>query len=96
MNDNKHKIINIVSGKGGTGKTLFSAILAELLGNHGIRVLVVDLDVFVRGLTSLLYFHQGESLRVVHDDDLTVSSYFVNKGYLGLIDEGKNKNKTSP
>ncbi|MDQ8005273.1 MAG: AAA family ATPase [Pedobacter sp.] len=64
-------VINIVSGKGGTGKTLFSAILADLLGNNGSNVLVIDLDVYVRGLTSLLYFHKGEAINLIEKGELS-------------------------
>jgi septum site-determining protein MinD len=72
------KFINVVSGKGGTGKTLLCTILAELLGNQNISVLVIDMDIFVRGLTALLYFHKGESLRLSNDDELTISDIFYN------------------
>lgn len=73
-------IINIVSGKGGTGKTLLSCVLADMLGNSpDAKTIVVDLDVFVRGLTSLLYFHRDEKLHIVEKDKLTVSDYFVRK-----------------
>lgn len=73
-------IINIVSGKGGTGKTLLSCVLADMLGNSpDASTIVVDLDVFVRGLTSLLYFHRDEKLHIVEKDKLTVSDFFVKK-----------------
>ncbi len=48
------KIINVVSGKGGTGKSLLSAVLGCALAREGIRVLLIDFDIFVRGLTILL------------------------------------------
>ena len=72
-------VINIISGKGGTGKTLLSAVLAETLGNNGSNVLLIDLDVFVRGLTALLYYQKGESLNLIKDGDLPVSEFFRNK-----------------
>src|SRR6266550_1196467 len=72
-------IINVISGKGGTGKTLFSAILAEMLGNKGVSILVVDMDIFVRGLTALLYFQRGESLLITERDDLAVADFFTHK-----------------
>lgn len=71
------KIINIVSGKGGTGKTLLSAVLADILGNAGKMVLVIDLDIFVRGLTTLLYFQKNESLKVIESDNLSVSDFLI-------------------
>ena len=73
------KIINIISGKGGTGKTLMTAVLADMLGNKGAKVLVVDLDVFVRGLTTLLYFQNNESIRIIGDDEKSVSDYFTGR-----------------
>lgn len=72
-------IINIVSGKGGTGKTLFSAILAEMLGNANAPTLVIDMDIFVRGLTALLFFHRGESFRLTRGDEWPVSAFFLQK-----------------
>ena len=54
------KIINIVSGKGGTGKTLLVAVLAELLSRKRAKVLLIDVDIFVRGLTCLLYYQQDK------------------------------------
>lgn len=75
-------VINVISGKGGTGKTLMTAVLAEMLGNMGRHVLVVDMDIFVRGLTALLYFQKGESLKLTKDDEWSVSDFFKdeNKG----------------
>lgn len=70
------RFINIISGKGGTGKTLLCASLAELLGNQNVRVLVVDMDFFVRGLTSLLYYHRGESLQIIEKSELSSLDLF--------------------
>jgi septum site-determining protein MinD len=75
----KAKRINIVSGKGGTGKTLLTAVLAEMLGNQAVRVIVIDLDIFVRGLTALLYFHRGESLQITSHEDFSVADFFIRK-----------------
>ena len=44
------KIIAIASGKGGTGKTLFTANLGALLALHGKRVVLVDMDMGLRNL----------------------------------------------
>src|SRR5436305_13904802 len=52
--DKKPTLISIVSGKGGTGKTLLTAVLGRALAREGLRILLVDLDIFVRGLTILL------------------------------------------
>ena len=83
------KVINIVSGKGGTGKTLLTAVLAETLGNEDCKVLVVDLDVFVRGLTSLLYYHKKEKVQLCADDELTIAEFFMTKG--DTLTSGKTK-----
>jgi septum site-determining protein MinD len=61
------KFINVVSGKGGTGKTLLCALLARSLAklarsfanqetsaNQEASILAMDFDIFVRGLTILL------------------------------------------
>ncbi len=81
MNEYPDKtIINIISGKGGTGKTLLACVLADMLGNHpDAPVVIVDLDIFVRGLTSLLYFHREEKLRIADENELVVASFFVGK-----------------
>ena len=80
MNQSERIIINVISGKGGTGKTLLSCVLADMLGNHpNAQVVIVDLDIFVRGLTSLLYFHQEERLRVADEDEYVVADFFVKK-----------------
>lgn len=47
-------ILNVVSGKGGTGKTLLCAVLSRLLAQESAKVLLVDFDLYVRGLS---YFH---------------------------------------
>ena len=73
------KVINVISGKGGTGKTLLTAVLADMLGSQGVSVLVVDLDIFVRGLTALLYFQNNGSLKIVESDEKTVSDFFKNR-----------------
>lgn len=82
-------IINVISGKGGTGKTLLTAVLAETLSNMGKRVLVVDMDIFVRGLTALLYFQKGETINIVSNkNEWTVSDFFKNSRHFG--DKSKN------
>lgn len=70
------KYINVISGKGGTGKTLLCATLAELMGNQNVSVLIIDMDFFVRGLTSLLYFHKGEALQLTQPDEKSSFDYF--------------------
>jgi septum site-determining protein MinD len=63
-------VISIVSGKGGSGKSLLTAVLGRALALEGKRVLLVDLDIFVRGLTVLL---AGFGTRDRRPGQLTVS-----------------------
>lgn len=63
--------ISIVSGKGGTGKTLLTTVLADELGNSDQKVLVIDFDFFLRGLTSLLYYHKSEPIEIIGNDECT-------------------------
>jgi len=49
------QVISIVSGKGGSGKSLLTAVLGRALAREGKRVIIVDMDIFVRGLTVLLF-----------------------------------------
>ncbi len=72
-------IINVISGKGGTGKTLLTAVMAELLANAGADVLAIDMDVFVRGLTALLYFHKNEVINITKKNEWPISAFFKNK-----------------
>jgi len=46
-------VINIISSKGGSGKSLLTAVFATILRKEGYKVLVIDLDIFVRGITAL-------------------------------------------
>jgi len=75
--NSKTTIINIVSGKGGTGKTLISAVLGNFLGNKDLSVLLIDLDFFVRGLTTLLYYHKGEVIQLLDSNKLSISDFFT-------------------
>ena len=53
------KFISIISGKGGTGKSLFTAVLGNCLSKERCKVLLVDMDIHVRGLTILLSKYIG-------------------------------------
>ncbi len=60
------KIISVISGKGGTGKSLFTAVLGNCLSKEKCKVLIVDMDIHVRGLSILLsdYISFGEGMSV--------------------------------
>ena len=72
-------VLNIVSGKGGSGKTLLCAVLAEMLGNNGNKVVVIDMDFAVRGLTALLYYYQGETYHIINNNKCGTYDYFESK-----------------
>jgi cellulose biosynthesis protein BcsQ len=77
-------IISIVSGKGGCGKSLLTTILGRALSREGKKVLIIDMDIFVRGLTVLLYdFKKRQSDKTL----LTVSEIF------GIFAEDSEKRK---
>ena len=67
-------LINVVSGKGGTGKSLLCALLGRLLAQEGARVLLVDFDLFVRGLSHFHYRYIKERRRIT--DARSVADYF--------------------
>lgn len=71
--NNKNKICAVVSGKGGTGKTIFSIYLADILAKRGKKILLVDLDINLANIHFLLneapvkslnnYFLDNDELR---------------------------------
>lgn len=88
-------IINIVSGKGGTGKTLLCATMADILGESGIRTLIIDMDFAVRGLTSLLYYYRGENFNIISDrEKLSAYDFFELSEHPTNFDLGIEKYRT--
>ena len=67
-------LINVVSGKGGTGKSLLSAVLARMVAQEGAKVLLVDFDLFMRGLSHFYYLFSKEKRKITKD--LAVSDYY--------------------
>ncbi len=55
-------IIPVASGKGGVGKSLFSANIAICLANEGKSVLLVDLDLGASNLHSMLNITPKKSI----------------------------------
>ncbi len=51
------KILALLSGKGGSGKTTLALSMASMLSNCGIRVLLVDCDLSTNGAT---YFYEDK------------------------------------
>jgi septum site-determining protein MinD len=66
------KYISIISGKGGTGKSLLTAVFGRMLAREGKKVLLVDFDIFVRGLTILLSKYYSQ----IHKPELLTSTSF--------------------
>jgi septum site-determining protein MinD len=58
------KTLAIVSGKGGSGKTLFATTLAIALDGAGVRTILVDGDVGTGGLSYYLGLHLVNSIQV--------------------------------
>ncbi|MBU1208771.1 MAG: P-loop NTPase [Proteobacteria bacterium] len=50
-----------IAGKGGTGKSVLTTLLAKVLKEMGYRVLIVDADESNPGLYRMLGFHHGPS-----------------------------------
>lgn len=71
-------VISVVSGKGGCGKSLLTAVIGQALAREGAKVLLVDMDIFVRGLTVLLHKFRRPSDK---SGKITVSDI------LGVFDE---------
>jgi septum site-determining protein MinD len=44
------KVILVTSGKGGTGKTMFSVNMGALLAQHGCKVMLIDMDMGLRNM----------------------------------------------
>lgn len=78
-------IFNIVSGKGGTGKTLLTTVLANAIGQSTTdrgehpNVLVIDLDIFVRGLTTMFYYQNDQRDILTNQDEFSTSDFFMRK-----------------
>jgi septum site-determining protein MinD len=56
--------IAVVSGKGGSGKTIFAVAMAQTLSLSGYRVLMIDTDFGTGGLTYYLTFNAFTSARL--------------------------------
>ena len=67
-------LLSVVSGKGGTGKSLLSAALGSILSKEGAKVLLVDFDIHVRGLTILL----SSYLKNLDKRRVTISEFISN------------------
>lgn len=71
------QILAITSGKGGVGKTMFSANLAAALAGRGERVLVIDADLGLANLDVLLNLHPRTTLHHVFTGQATLDQAVV-------------------
>ncbi|NLD19214.1 MAG: septum site-determining protein MinD [Clostridiales bacterium] len=44
------KVVLVSSGKGGTGKTMFSVNIGAMLSNYGFKVMLIDMDIGMRNM----------------------------------------------
>ena len=86
------KVMAITSGKGGVGKTFFSANLACALAKRGQRVLVVDADLGLANLDVVLNLHPKVTLHDVFAGTAKLESAIVRtKGEFDAILAGSGK-----
>lgn len=57
------KVLAISSALPSEGKTMLSAMLGQTAANAGMRTVIVDCDIVRRGLSRLMDFNEGPSLR---------------------------------
>ncbi len=57
------KVLLVASGKGGTGKTMFSVNMGATLAQRGYNVLLIDMDMGLRNMDLYL----GMENRVVYN-----------------------------
>ncbi|GMU94943.1 AAA family ATPase [Ignavibacterium album] len=79
---NRNNICAVVSGKGGTGKTVFSIYLSDFLAKKGNKILLIDLDINLANIHFLLNEAPEKSLNSYfkHNDELknVISEYSDN------------------
>lgn len=80
----KCRVISIVSGKGGCGKTLLTSIIGQALAREGLKVLLIDFDIFVRGLTILLSNYIDKQLQKEYQ--FTTSVLLLSNSNENIID----------
>lgn len=89
------KIITIISGKGGSGKTSFSLALAKVLSKSGVRVLMVDCDMSTHGATffmkPIIEKYKKSVEKIVSVDDIIMKAkmppygFYLNKDTNNMV-----------
>lgn len=77
-------IIPVASGKGGVGKSLFSANIAICLANEGKSVLLVDLDLGASNLHSMLNITPQKSIGTFLKTKINFSDIIIESGIKNL------------
>lgn len=70
------KIIGIMSGKGGVGKSTITVMLADSLINHGYKVGIFDADISGPSIPSLLNINE----KLIHGNEEEIYPYETEKG----------------
>lgn len=70
----KTKVLTLLSGKGGSGKTVLALSISKILHEAGLKVLLVDYDTATHGAT---YFFETE----LHDKVLTLLDLLSQRNY---------------
>lgn len=71
---NKKNICAVVSGKGGTGKTVFSIYLSVLLAKKHHKVLLIDLDINLANIHFLLNETPAKSLNNYFNENVELNN----------------------
>jgi flagellar biosynthesis protein FlhG len=86
------KVLAVTSGKGGVGKTFFSANLACALARRGHRVLVLDADLGLANLDVVLNLHPKVTLHDVFSGKAALADAIVQtSGEFSVILAGSGK-----
>lgn len=99
--NNKNQNLSLLSGKGGSGKTVIALSFCRVLSDAGIKTLLVDLDIATHGAT---YFFENslnqneKSLSVFdiyHENELRGTPITINKNFdfIPSISQITKKNK---
>jgi len=77
------KVISIISGKGGVGKSNFALNFALALIREGKKVLVIDLDIGMGNIDVLLGIHSKYSIKHLFEQDMPLED-LIEQGPEGL------------
>jgi flagellar biosynthesis protein FlhG len=75
--DGEFRVISVASGKGGVGKTNVVANLAVALRRHGKKVIVLDADLALANIDTLLGLHPRGTLRHVLLGECSISDVLL-------------------